>query len=294
MLVQGIGEKTFQLLKPYLATSGETTLQGEGARQPLQLLQVQVQVGRQVGRQARRQAGPRQGRSAAGALPLKRAGRGGAWRSASPVPLREARAMRLPTKTLSPNGFQLAELTIVLAILAFMMMLGAPDLLRGSGDLRLRLAADELVSVLRLARSWAVRHDANVAVKFRTAADGTVTFTLYRDGNGNGVLTADIDSGKDPQVEPPRRLSNFGRGVGFGFPPGPPPTDPGSPGHLLTPSRSDPLQQLGPRLVQPAGHLDARLALPDGRPPTARRGAPREPRGHGAGPHLRRREAGLA
>jgi hypothetical protein len=26
MLVQGIGEKTFQLLKPYLATSGETTL----------------------------------------------------------------------------------------------------------------------------------------------------------------------------------------------------------------------------------------------------------------------------
>jgi hypothetical protein len=26
MLVQGIGEKTYQLLKPYLATSGETTL----------------------------------------------------------------------------------------------------------------------------------------------------------------------------------------------------------------------------------------------------------------------------
>ena len=26
MLVQGVGDKTFQLLKPYLATSGETTL----------------------------------------------------------------------------------------------------------------------------------------------------------------------------------------------------------------------------------------------------------------------------
>ena len=26
MLVQGIGEKTFQLLKPYVATAGETTL----------------------------------------------------------------------------------------------------------------------------------------------------------------------------------------------------------------------------------------------------------------------------
>ncbi len=137
-------------------------------------------------------------------------------------------------KTFFQKGFQITELTIVFALLACMMLLGAPDLLRGSGDLRLRLAADELVGVLRLARSWAVRNDANVAVKFRTAADGTVTFTLYRDGNGNGVLTADINSGKDPQVAPPQRLSNLGRGVGFGFPPGPPPMDPGSPGHRLT------------------------------------------------------------
>jgi type II secretory pathway pseudopilin PulG len=143
-------------------------------------------------------------------------------------------------KTFFQKGFQLTELTIVFALLACMMLLGAPDLLRGSGDLRLRLAADELVGVLRLARSWAVRNDANVAVKFRTAPDGTVTFTLYRDGNGNGVLTADINSGKDPQVEPARRLSNFGRGIGFGFPPGPPPTDPGSPGHRLTPG--DPIR----------------------------------------------------
>jgi hypothetical protein len=148
--------------------------------------------------------------------------------------------MRPSAKTPAPNGFQLTELTLVFALLVGMMLLGAPELLRGSADLRLRLAADELVSVLRLARSWAVRHDANVAVKFRTAPDGTVTFTLYRDGNGNGVLTRDIDSGRDPQVEPPRRLSNLGRGVGFGFPPGPPPTDPGSPGHLLTPG--DPIR----------------------------------------------------
>ncbi|HEY0553219.1 MAG TPA: GspH/FimT family pseudopilin [Thermoanaerobaculia bacterium] len=155
--------------------------------------------------------------------------------------------MRFPAKSLWSHGFQLAELTIVLAIVAFMMMLGAPQLLRGSGDLRLRLAADELVGVLRLARSWAVRNDANVAVKFRTAADGTVTFTLYRDGNGNGVLTADINSGKDPQVQPPRRLSNFGRGIGFGFPPGPAPTDPSSPGHLLTPT--DPIRFNGSDLA---------------------------------------------
>jgi type II secretory pathway pseudopilin PulG len=140
----------------------------------------------------------------------------------------------------SSKGFQLAEVTVALGVLAFLLMLGAPPLLRASGDLRLRLAGAELVSALRLARSWAVRHSANVAVKFRTDRDGTVTFTLYRDGDGDGVLNHDIDAGVDPQVEPPRRLSNLGRGFGFGFPPGPPPPDPGSPGHLL--QMSDPIR----------------------------------------------------
>ena len=126
------------------------------------------------------------------------------------------------------QGFQLTELTIVLALLALMTMIGAPPLLRITGDTRLHLAAQEMVSVLRLARSWAVRHDANVAVKFRTGRDGTVTFTLYKDGDGDGVLNKDINSGVDRAVEPSRRLTALGRDVHFGFPPGsfPDPTSP--------------------------------------------------------------------
>ncbi len=135
--------------------------------------------------------------------------------------------------TFSPRGFTLLELIVTFALLLSAAMIGAPPLLEMTGDLRLHLAAEELVGALRLARSWAVRHDANVAVKFRTAANGAVTFTLYRDGNGNGVLNREIDSGVDPQVEPPRRLTALGRGYGFGFPPGVAPTDPGSPGHPL-------------------------------------------------------------
>lgn len=130
---------------------------------------------------------------------------------------------------MNQRGFQLIELIAVLAILACLLGIGAPPLLRSSGDLRLRLAAGELVGVLRLARSYAVRHSANVAVKFRTAKNGEVTFTLYRDGDGDGVLNRDIDSGVDPEVAPPQRLTQLGRGFGFGFPPGPPPPDPGSP-----------------------------------------------------------------
>ncbi len=138
------------------------------------------------------------------------------------------------------KGFQLVELMIVLAMTACLLAVATPPLLRISGDLRLRLAAEELVGVLRLARSHATRYGANVAVKFRTAANGEVTFTLYRDGDGDGVLTRDIDTGVDPEVRRPCRLAHLGRGFGFGFPPGPPPPDPGSPDRPL--STNDPIR----------------------------------------------------
>ncbi len=138
------------------------------------------------------------------------------------------------------KGFSLAELAVSLAVLVLILLLGAPSLVQATSDMRLRLAAFELVGVLRQARASAVRLDANVAVKFRTAQDGTVTFTLYRDGDGDGVLNRDIDSGVDPQIEPARRLENLGKGVGFGFPPGPAPPDPSSPGHRL--SLTDPIR----------------------------------------------------
>jgi hypothetical protein len=87
--------------------------------------------------------------------------------------------------------------------------------------------------VLVNSRYYAIRHDVNVAVKFRTDASGRVTYALYRDGNGNGVLNRDITSGADPEVEGERPLATFGRLAYFGFPPGEPPTQPGSPGSRL-------------------------------------------------------------
>lgn len=129
----------------------------------------------------------------------------------------------------SEQGFQFVELLIVLAIFALLAGLTAPPLLRISGQLRLRAAAEEIVGVMRLSRSLAVGRCANVAVKFRPRPDGHATFALYRDGDGDGVLTKDIDRGIDPQVSPPRRLEQIGSQVRFGFPPGRLARDPASP-----------------------------------------------------------------
>lgn len=141
---------------------------------------------------------------------------------------------------MNQKGFQIVDLIVSLAVMGLALSLSAPPLLRTSADLRVKLAAQELVATLRLTRAYAIRHSANVAVKFRTAPDGTITFTLYRDGDGDGVLTRDIDRGVDPQVKPPRRMAHLGRGVGFGFPPGPPPRDPSS-GRPMT-NLNDPIR----------------------------------------------------
>jgi len=130
------------------------------------------------------------------------------------------------------TGFQLLELLTVLAVAAVVTALGVPPLLRASAESRARLAAAEIVSVLRLASAYAVRHSVNVAVKFRPVGD-EYTWELCRDGDGDGVLSADIAAGIDPQVEPPRRLQHVGRDVHFGFPPGPAPRDPGDPRRRL-------------------------------------------------------------
>jgi len=133
----------------------------------------------------------------------------------------------------SARGFQLYELLVVLAILSAVATAGIPRVLDWTRHLKVDLAAHELVGALRLARSYAVRHSAKVGVKFRSDSGAGVTFALYRDGDGDGVLSADIDSGSDPPIGPPRQLAHFGSFVRFGFPPGPAPRDPGDPGRRL-------------------------------------------------------------
>ena len=131
------------------------------------------------------------------------------------------------------RGYQLIELLIALAISSLVLAWGIPPLLSLAAGLRVELAAAEVASTFHAARFHAIRYDANVGLKFHVAADGTVTWALYRDGDGDGLLSADIASGDDPPVTREVRLAHLGRQIRFGFPPGRAPRDPGDPRRRL-------------------------------------------------------------
>ena len=137
------------------------------------------------------------------------------------------------------SGFNLVELIVVLFIIVLVAAIGVPPILDLSSNLRLYVAAQELSGTLRLARSEAARRGFNVAIKFRPGKGGA-TYTMYRDGDGDGVLTKDIDKGVDPALSQPRPLQYLGNRMRFGFPPGRKVRDPGSPRSWM--SLQDPIR----------------------------------------------------
>ena len=58
---------------------------------------------------------------------------------------------------------------------------------------------------------------------------------------GSAYCAPDIDSGVDPPLGLSRTLTHLGRHVRFGFPPGPPPRDPGDPRRRMR-RRDDPIR----------------------------------------------------
>ena len=163
------------------------------------------------------------------------------------------------------QGFQLIELVLVLALMMLVGGITLPWLAKGTTGIEIDLAAAEVLGALRLARMTAIRLGVKVGVKFREQENGVFTFTMYRDGDGDGVLSKDIESGVDPPVGLPRNLHHFGRRVRLGFPPGPAPRDPGNPSRRLPPdpvrfNRSD-LASFGPL----GGSTPGSIYLTDGR-----------------------------
>lgn len=105
------------------------------------------------------------------------------------------------------NGQSLIELTVAVAILAFVAMASCNVLGRTSRGVSLVAATAELRSIFQHVRMLAIAHDRNLGVKFELVSERW-TWAVYEDGDGDGVRNDDIQRGRDRLIERPRRFEH--------------------------------------------------------------------------------------
>ena len=125
------------------------------------------------------------------------------------------------------DGYSLLELLFVVGLMATIAGFTVPQILAALDDFRAYGAARYMTARLYQTRMDAVAHTANAAMRF-IEADNSYLYSVFLDGNRNGVLSADIARGADREIQRAERLSERFPGVDFGAVPGLPSVD-GSP-----------------------------------------------------------------
>ncbi|HVO11045.1 MAG TPA: GspH/FimT family pseudopilin [Vicinamibacteria bacterium] len=110
------------------------------------------------------------------------------------------------------RGFSLVELLVVVAIVMLMAAVAFPMFRPMFADAHLVGAARTFCSKFRLARSIAVRRNVYTAIRFEPRGS-EIWYSVYQDGNNNGVLSVDIGSGRDVRVAGPFPLTTGGADV---------------------------------------------------------------------------------
>jgi type II secretory pathway pseudopilin PulG len=134
------------------------------------------------------------------------------------------------------GGYSLLELMFVMGLAVTASAIAVPQVLAGIDDSRTRGAARYLSTRFQRARMEAVMRSTAVAIRFTRGSNG-YEYRTYRDGNGDGVLTRDIQSGLDRPIGAMERLFEQFPGVEFGAVPGLPAVDAGG-----TPPGDDPIR----------------------------------------------------
>jgi len=111
------------------------------------------------------------------------------------------------------RGFSLVEALVVVAIVLVMAATAFPAFRALFADAHILGAGRQFKSQFRLACSAAVRSGVYTAIRFERREDGTVWYALYRDGDGDGVRSADIEDGRDTLLSGPFPLSANAPGV---------------------------------------------------------------------------------
>lgn len=97
---------------------------------------------------------------------------------------------------LPADGVSLPGLTLALAVAVTAILTAAPTMTNLAASVAVRSAAYDAATALHRARAYAIAQNVHVGVKFRKNGN-RYEWALYRDGNGNGVRTAEIARGVD-------------------------------------------------------------------------------------------------
>ena len=103
----------------------------------------------------------------------------------------------------SHAGYSLVEILTVVAIVGAFAAVATPAFFKLRKQQSVTVATNEIRGILHVVRSRAVARGSNSAVKF-IMLGGTWHYAIYDDGDGDGVRNADITSGVDRMVVPPR------------------------------------------------------------------------------------------
>jgi hypothetical protein len=120
------------------------------------------------------------------------------------------------------RGFSLVEATIAIGIVMVMAAVATPAFRARFADAHIVGAGQQFKGHFRLAWSTAVRLNVYAGIRFERESDGRVVYSVYKDGNHNGVRSGDIAFGVDERIAGPFPLSGGAPGVRVGINPGVP------------------------------------------------------------------------
>ena len=123
-------------------------------------------------------------------------------------------------KALSANencrGFSLAEVLIVLTLIALFVCVTTTDLLGAQRQRDFEHFAREMLALLESCR-WKAVNERTYAGAIVEDVESIYKVSLYLDGNGNGIHTADVQSGKDSKFRGPFPLNKASGDIGTGI-----------------------------------------------------------------------------